>query len=123
MLLNLSNHPSTKWGDKQRQTATKNYGNLQDMPFPNVPPAATSDDIKTLANGYVKQIRQLAKAEKNQPFAVHIMGEMTLIFRIITLLKRSKIVCVASTSERNTAEHEDGTKTILFEFIQFRTYV
>jgi hypothetical protein len=123
MLLNLSNHSSTKWGDKQRQTATKNYGNLQDMPFPNVPPAATSDDIKTLANGYVKQIRQLAKAEKNQPFAVHIMGEMTLIFRIITLLKRSKIVCVASTSERNTAEHEDGTKTILFEFIQFRTYV
>jgi hypothetical protein len=123
MLLNLSNHSSTKWGDKQRQTATKNYGNLQDMPFPNVPPAATSDDIKTLANGYVKQIRQLAKAEKNQPFAVHIMGEMTLIFRIITLLKRSKIVCVASTSERNTVEHEDGTKTILFEFIQFRTYV
>jgi hypothetical protein len=122
MLLNLSNHSSTKWGDKQRQTATKNYGNIQDMPFPNVPPAATSEAIKVLANGYVTQVRALAKAEKNQPFAVHIMGEMTLIFKIITLLKRSKIVCVASTSERNAIENEDGTKTILFEFIQFRTY-
>jgi hypothetical protein len=75
-----------------------------------------------LANDYVKQIRILAKADENQPFAVHIMGEMTLIFRIITLLKRSKIVYVASTSERNTIENEDGTKTILFEFIQFREY-
>jgi hypothetical protein len=123
MLLNLSNHSSTKWGDKQTQTATQKYGNIQNMPFPNVPPAATSEEIKVLANGYVTQIRALAKAEGNQTFAVHIMGEMTLIFRIITSLKRSKIVCLASTSERNTVEHEDGTKTILFEFIQFRTYV
>ena len=122
MLLNLSNHPSTRWSDKQKQTAIENYGTIQDMPFPNVPPAATSDEIKILANDYIKQIRQLAKAEINQPFAVHIMGEMTLIFRIITLLKRSKIVCVASTSERNAIENADGTKTIQFSFSQFRTY-
>ncbi len=92
MLLNLSNHPSTRWSDKQKQTAIENYGTIQDMPFPNVPPAATSDEIKILANDYIKQIRQLAKAERNQPFAVHSMGGMTLLFRISTLLKRSTII-------------------------------
>lgn len=123
MLLNLSNHPSTKWGKKQTQTAIEKYGNIQDMPFPHVQPTATSEDIKKLAADYVKQIRTLAKAEENQPFAVHIMGEMTLVFRIIKLLKRSKITCVASTTFRDTIENPDGSKTFKFEFIQFRTYV
>lgn len=122
MLLNLSNHPSTKWGDKQKQTAIEEYGNIEDMPFPNVLPSASSDDIKILAAGYVKQIRQLAKAEVNQPFALHIMGEMTLTFRIIKLLKKSKITCVASTTFRDTIDHPDGSKTFKFEFIQFRAY-
>jgi hypothetical protein len=122
MLLNFSNHPSSRWGEKQTQTAIEKYGRIQDLPFPNVPPSASSEDLKTLASHYVKQFRALAKASENQPFAVHIMGEMTLIFRIISLLKRSKITCVASTTERNTIEHEDGSKTFLFDFIQFRPY-
>ncbi|MFK7949468.1 MAG: CRISPR-associated protein [Saprospiraceae bacterium] len=123
MLLNLSNHPSTKWGEKQKNTATEKYGNIQDVPFPHVQPTATSDDIKKLAADYVKQIRNLAKVEKNKPFAVHIMGEMTLVFRIIKLLKRSKITCVASTTFRDTIDNPDGSKTFKFEFIQFREYV
>jgi hypothetical protein len=127
MLLNFSNHPSSKWSEKQRQTAIEQYGRIQDMAFPNVPPSASSDDIKKLAYEYIKQIRALANpqysGEKNQPFAIHIMGEMTLIYRIISFLKRSKITCLASTSERNTVENEDGSKTIQFEFIQFREYV
>jgi hypothetical protein len=122
MLLNLSNHPSTRWSDKQKQTAIEKYGTIQDMPFPNVPPAAIPSEIKTMAADYVKQIRGLAKAEENAPFAVHIMGEMTLVFRIISLLKRSKISCMASTSERKSIENSDGTKTMQFEFIQFREY-
>lgn len=122
MLLNLSNHPSTKWGEKQKNTAIEQYGSIQDMSFPHVQPTATSDDIKKLAANYVKQIRQLAKAKENQPFAVHIMGEMTLIFRIIKLLKRSKITCVASTTFRDTIDNPDGSKTFKFEFIQFREY-
>lgn len=123
MLLNLSNHPSTKWGDKQRQTAIEKYGNIQDMPFPNVPPSATSADIQILANDYFQQIQVLAKAGNNQRFAVHIMGEMTLVFALVALLKGANITCVASTSERNSVEHADGTKTIQFNFIQFREYV
>jgi hypothetical protein len=123
MLLNFSNHPSSKWGEKQTQTAIEKYNEIKDIPFPNVPPSASSEDLKILANQYVQQFRTLAKATENQPFAVHIMGEMTLIFRIISLLKRSKITCVASTSERNTIENPDGSKTIQFDFIQFREYI
>jgi hypothetical protein len=123
MLLNLSNHPSTRWSDKQRQTAIEKYGNIQDMPFPNVPAAATSEEVEILANDYVQGIRGLAKVENNLPFAAHVMGEMTLVFRIVTLLKQSDITCVASTSERNSVENADGSKTIQFEFIQFREYL
>ncbi len=123
MLLNLSNHHSSKWGDTQRQIALEQYGDILDVPFPNVPPFATSEEIKVLASLYVKKSRDLAKIEKNQPFAVHIMGEMTLTFRIVQLLQRSNITCVASTTERNTIDHADGSKTFKFDFIQFRKYV
>ena len=50
------------------------------------------------------------------------MGEMTFVFRMVKLLKRRKIKCVASTTERNVIEHEDGSKTFHFEFVQFREY-
>jgi hypothetical protein len=51
MLLNLSNHPSDKWSDKQREAAlaiskklVKKAGEgkigIIDIPFPNIPPAA-----------------------------------------------------------------------------------
>jgi len=123
MLVNLSNHPSAKWGEKQKNTAIEQYGNVEDIPFPQVPPTATSEDIKAMAAAYVKQIRELAKVKNNQPFAVHIMGEMTLIFRIISLLKRTNIRCVASTTFRDTIDHPDGSKTFKFEFIQFREYL
>ncbi len=123
MLINLSNHPSAKWGEKQTTTAIEKYGKIQDIPFPQVNPEARSIDIKKMAADYVKQIRQLSKADENQPFAVHIMGEMNLTFRIISLLKRSNITCVASTTFRDTIDHPDGSKTFKFEFIQFREYL
>ena len=122
MLINLSNHPSAKWSEKQTQKAIELYGTIQDIPFPQVNPQATSDDIKKLANDYIEQVRQLAKANENQPFAVHIMGEMTLTFQIVMLLKDENIPCVASTTFRDTIEHSDGTKTVTFSFIQFRAY-
>ncbi len=40
--INLTNHPSTKWGADQL-AAAKKYGNIVDIPFPAVDPEASSD--------------------------------------------------------------------------------
>jgi hypothetical protein len=104
------------------QTTIQEYGSVQDLQFPNVPPKATEQDIKKMAKTLVKEIKMLASQRENQPFVAHVMGEMTLMFRVVKLLKRAKIKCVASTTERNTIEHPDGSKTFKFDFQQFREY-
>lgn len=122
MLINLSNHPSTGWKDKQLDTAIAQYGTIQDIPFPNIPPTATAEAVQQLAITYVQQIQKLAQDEANQPFAAHIMGEMTFTFRVVQLLRQSGIYSIASTTKRDTIEHQDGSKTFKFNFVQFRAY-
>jgi hypothetical protein len=116
MLINLSNHPSDKWSGAQRTTAEKAYGTIQDMPFPNINPAATPDEIYQLAAQYCNQIRA------TNAITVHLMGEMTFTFCLVKMLQAIGITCYAATSERNSIDNADGTKTIQFDFVQFRRY-
>ena len=115
MLLNLSNHPSQKWTTKQKETASQSYGTIEDLPFPQIPPEATSDDVHLLVEKYYVKIRQL------DPKAVHLMGEMTFTYALVRQLKAIGIPCIASTTHR-TVEEKDGKKIVLFDFIQFREY-
>jgi hypothetical protein len=55
------------------------------------------------------------------PQAVHLMGEMTFTFRLVTMLQAAGIPCIASTTHR-TVEERDGKKIVQFEFVQFRPY-
>jgi hypothetical protein len=116
MLLNLSNHPSDRWSEKQKNVAIEQYGTIKDLPFPNVPPEATSDEVLQLAEVYEAKIRQA------NPTAVHLMGEMTFTFALVQKLKTAGIPCVASTSQRETEELPDGTKKVRFQFVRFRPY-
>ncbi len=120
MLLNLSNHPSSKWHKKQRQTAIDQYGEIQDLQFPNIPPQYNSEEVEKMARGYLHQILQLH--EKSPALTVHLMGELTFTFLLLQMLLQSGIPCIASTSERMTQEGENGTKVIKFEFVRFRNY-
>lgn len=115
MLLNLSNHPSSKWTPAQLSAAIEQYGSVEDWPFPNIAPEATVDDIRLLAEQYTDKIRRA------DPMAVHLMGEMTFTFRLVTMLQAVGIPCIASTTHR-TVEERDGKKIVLFEFVQFRHY-
>lgn len=119
MLLNLSNHPSNKWSDDQRVAAQQQFGELSDMPFPNIPPQYSTDQVRLLAEQYSIQIRRIAA---EHTLTVHLMGELTFCFALIRLLQQQGIPCVAATSQRNTIENLDGSKTIVFRFVQFRTY-
>lgn len=118
MFLNLTNHPSSKWGEDQTMAA-KQYGEIVDVLFPLVKPNATHEEIQALA----EELRQSIVVEYDKSIAaVHIMGELTLCYALIQLFKTDGIKCLASTTERIVTENQDGTKTSTFKFVQFREY-
>lgn len=116
MLLNLSNHPSTSWPEKQVMEAEKLYGSVQDLPFPTIDPHCDEKQILELARSYFKQILAL------QPLAVHLMGELTFTLALVNLLQVQGISCLASTTHRTTEDLPDGTKISRFQFVRFRHY-
>jgi hypothetical protein len=116
MLINLSNHPTTKWSTAQQSTAEYYYHHtIEDIPFPDINPEWNKDEIGRLATEYRDTI--LLK----NPAAVHIMGEMTFTYALVTLLKDAGIKCIASTTDR-IVEEVDGKKVATFRFVQFREY-
>ena len=116
MLLNLSNHPSSQWPQNQMDAAIKQYGSVKDLPFPNIDPNLSPDEIQYLAKDYEAKIRKI------NPTAVHIMGELTFTHALISKLKSTGIQCIASTTDRITIIDEKGNKISTFKFVQFREY-
>ena len=116
MLLNLSNHPFATWTLKQCEAAEAQFGRVVDMPFPAIHPSATTKEVQALAQSFLTQIQAL------RPQAVHLMGELSFCFALAHLLQKTQTQCVVSTSTRNSALNPDGTKTVLFDFVQFRDY-
>lgn len=118
MFINLSNHPSSAWEAKQIEVARR-YGEIVDIPFPQVNPENSHQDIEVLADKYAAMIENMGKETYT---IVHIMGEMTFVFALVSRLKGMGIKCVASTTERIATELEDGTKLSEFSFVNFREY-
>lgn len=112
MLLNFSNHSVNQWDKKQISTAKKLYGDIIDLPFPEVDPCGNSEYIEDLARKYLAAI--LSYRDIN---AVHIMGEMTFCFYLIKLLQVRGIKCIASTRRK---PYNTSSKAFLFE--TFREY-
>lgn len=117
MFINLSNHPSSGWSEQQQQAAEQ-FGEVVDMPFPQVEPASTADEVHDLAGELVAAILEYGDAAS---LTVHVMGEMTLTYGIVAALRGLGIRCVASTTERRVTE-VDGKKVSEFHFVQFREY-
>jgi len=131
--LNISNHPSDKWGDKQRNSALEMAEEIIDLPFPNINP-----DWDTVRYSHISSLENLIKpfnkrdSEKslkdfplyhnNTNTVVMVMGEMCYTHYLVNLLQGEGYTVVCATTERNTVENADGTKTVKFEFCKFRTY-
>ncbi len=118
LLINLSNHPSAGWGARQREAAEM-YGEIEDMDFPAIPPVAGEREITDLAEEYVARIEKRAET---RDVTVHIMGEMTFCYAVITRLQPLGIPCLASTTRRQVTETADGVKEVRFDFETFRKY-
>lgn len=117
MFVNFSNHPSCIWDETQLEAA-QGYGDVKDFPFPTISPKMSSDEVKKLAGECVDVMLKMF----GKDIIVHIMGEMTFTFMVVTLLKEMGIKCIASTTERKTTYNDDGTKVSEFQFVKFREY-
>jgi len=123
MLLNLSNHPYSKWSEKQKETARLQYGSVIDLSFPMVDPNGSTSDVKELALSFFNKITAILDECANEPYinALHIQGEFTFVYHLVALLKSSGVRCVASTSYRDIKQ-VGNKKMITFNFVQFREY-
>lgn len=119
MFVNFSNHASDSWAKDQLEAA-KEYGDIVDLPFPDVSPDLSEEDIDALARRCVKDILIY------QPEAVMCQGEFTLSYAVIEKLKEKGVTCVAACSNREvkTVTQKDGStkRESIFTFIRFRKY-
>lgn len=118
MLINFSNHPQNEWTKEQIDTATEQYGGIVDIPFPDVDPKASFPDVQKMSESCVIKLQPLV----NVGDVVHIMGEHTLTFMIVSRLKSLGIRCIASCTERICRRDENGDIVRSFAFRQFRPY-
>jgi hypothetical protein len=121
MLLNFSNHCSKEWSDLQH-LASKKYGNIIDFQFPMIDPLSNIYQIEQLVEEYEIKIRKMLSKDNTGASAVHIMGELTFCHALVNRLQQAEIICLASTTNRETVNNPDGTKTVKFGFVRFREY-
>ena len=101
------------------QSAQMQYGEIIDMPFPQVDPMGSKEEVTQLA---MQLLRQTQAIETSENAVVHIMGELNLTYALVNMLKASGYTCVASTSTREVYEEELGKKVVFFKFVRFREY-
>ncbi len=121
MLINISNHPSNQWSEKQFKSAIKKFKSVYDLAFPHISPNANSNQVKIKARKYYEIILKLLKSSKDKSNAVHLMGELTFVFHLTQMLKKKNIKVIASTTDR-IVEENNGKKIVIFNFVRFREY-
>ena len=119
MLINFTNHPCSAWSEEQLAEAER-WGNVIDLPFPNVPADIDEKSIAKLADDNTAEIRGY------DPDAVLVQGEMSLAFAIIDRLLKNGITVLCAASERTceTTVADDGStvRKSVFRFVRFRQY-
>jgi hypothetical protein len=126
--INVSNHPSAKWsqaqlaaarGDGQRHGDGMLNRQIVDIPFPNVPADASHQEVLVIAEALYEQIR---KEHSSAYDRVLIQGEMGVVYLVVDALRKINWDVVHATTERKVTENADGSKTVTFEFVRFRSY-
>lgn len=119
VFVNVSNHPSALWGDDQMRAALALGDVVVDVDFPGVPSLATKADVRLMAKRVVAKVMAVAGGRR---VVAHVMGELTLSFAIVGMLRAEGVVCVASSTERVVEILPDGRKASSFRFGLFREY-
>ena len=134
MFINYTNHPSASWGEKQTDEAKK-YGEIVDMPFPNISPQMTAQELMKQAKEHGDNIITVVEYEENS--AVLCQGESVFTYMLVNYLLSKKLGAhrwqsglrnlkvLSAVSERRVVEIVDGDvtqKKSEFFFEGFREY-
>jgi ABC-type branched-subunit amino acid transport system substrate-binding protein len=119
MFINLTNHPSSSWSQRQLDEAWK-YGAIVDRAFPVIDPYMSDEDVRRTAQEIAAEVKAM------NPGAVLCQGEFTLTYALVQEMKAYGITVVAACSQRCTEETSDENgntiKNSVFRFVQFRNY-
>ncbi len=122
-LINLTNHPSSKWSNKQAE----GWDVIVDIPFPVIDPQAPTEEIKDTVNEYLKHLRNIINNTEGEIYLC-LQGEYTFCYELLLKIQSSKdladIKLAIPTTERKVVEKvkEDGSveKTTTFDFCRWR---
>lgn len=133
IFINVSNHPSTRWDAEQMAAAG---GHVVDVPFPNVPPEATEEEVAAIAAAVVEAVgnvnynfwqslpkdeyERAATSASRAPTQVLVQGEFSLCAELWPRLADYGFTPVVATSERQSVDLGDGKKAAVFKFVKFR---
>lgn len=117
LFVNLSNMHTNKWPKDRLQGAIdlSEGGEIINVAFPVLSAEATKEEV------YEKSEAIVEKVMSYKPDIVFCMGEFSLCFRIVSLLKEKGIKVVTVCNER-VISNEDGKSISGFKFIQFREF-
>lgn len=121
MLINLTNHPSSRWDSLQTDAARREFSTILDYQFPYVSTAWDTAEVAEAAERVVNDCLTILANTGPGRHAVHIMGEMTLSFAIVALLQKAGVLCLASATER-IVRMEGPRQESYFAFVAFRAY-
>ncbi|MBQ9616431.1 MAG: CRISPR-associated protein [Selenomonadaceae bacterium] len=119
MLINCTNHPSKLWGKAQKKAAEA-FGGAVDLPFPQIDPSDSTEELRSLAAEYAEKI------EAMDGDAVLVAGEFAFVFLLVDKLLSDGVRVLCASSKRLTTEEQqpDGSmeKHSVFVFERFRDY-
>lgn len=119
VFINLSNHPSDTWSKEQYDAALE-YGEVVDVPFPQIEASSSEEEIENLVEVYYSKVMQYGSP------TVMVQGEFSFTYRMISKLKGSGIKVLTSCADRIVKESRnvDGStnRMSLFKFVRFREY-
>ena len=142
LFFNFSNHPQAGWGEDQKHAA-KQYGDnrlsdniIIDVPFPNVPPNATREEVEAMAHEALGDLcERIANFERMGGFvdtkkggaAVMLAGELSFRLAFADLVRKAKsnrgftlMTIIVACTERISKDLGEGKKEQQFIFRQFR---
>jgi hypothetical protein len=115
MFVNLSNHPSRSWSQRQRDAAIALGGEIADQLFPEVAPEADLPFVEDLADEVLASLPEL-------PQVAMVQGEFVLTAALVARLQARGVLVVAATTRRTVHELPDGRQVVAFDFVRFRPY-
>ena len=121
MFINFSNHPSYNWSQEQLDAAGE-YGEIIDLPFPQVPSEYDERSILMLADEQIKRMPSISAGDS----AIMIQGEFTLTYALVSRLKglgyKVLSACADRKAEEVSADDGSTTKVSRYVFTRFREY-